>query len=150
MMLDTVCAHIHNYFCDESDILTGDWTITNGAIDLSVTTVKTGQYFRIVGSTFNDGVYKYGEEAAELTDEAFTGEIWPMKPPRPFLQTVSDIESWQAQYGTAMQSPFQSESVIGVYSYTKQGGNTTQGAAGDADGWKTVFKSRLNPWRKLR
>lgn len=149
-MFDQICAHIHNYFCDESDILTGDWTITNGAIDLSDTTVKTGQYFRIVGSTFNDGVYKYGEEADELTDETFTGEIWPMKPPRPFLQTVSDIEAWQTKFGEAMASPYQSESVIGVYSYTKQGGNTTQGAAGDADGWKTVFKSRLNPWRKLR
>lgn len=150
MMLDTVCAHIHNYFCDESDILTGDWTIDGGEIDLSDTSVKPGQYFRIVGSTFNDGVFKYGDESAELTDETFTGQIWPMKPPRPFLATVSDIEEWRSKYGAAMASPYQSESVVGVYSYTKQGGNTTQGAAGDADGWKTIFKSRLNPWRKLR
>lgn len=150
MMLETVCAHIHNYFCDEADILTGDWTIEGGEIDLSDTTVKPGQYFRIVGSTFNDGVYKYGEEAAELTDETFTGQIWLMKPPRPFLQTVSDIEAWQTKFGEAMASPYQSESVIGVYSRTKQGGNTTQGAAADADGWKSAFRSRLNPWRKLR
>ena len=149
-MIDQICAHIHNWFCEESDIVSGEWTIQDGAIDLDGV-VLPGQYFRIVGSVLNDGVYQYGNESDEpLLDETFTGEIWPMKPPRPFLAAVSDIEAWQAQYGTAMQSPYQSESVIGVYSYTKQGGNTTQGAAGDADGWKTIFKSRLNPWRKLR
>lgn len=149
MLLETVCAHIHNYFTDEADILAGDWTITDGAIDLSDTSVKPGQYFRIVGSTFNDGVYKYGEEAAELTDETFTGEIWPMKVPRPFLQTVSEIEAWQAQYGAAMASPYQSENVIGVYSYTK-GTTGSSGATSSADAWKDIFKSSLNPWRKLR
>lgn len=149
-MLEQICAHIHNWFCGESDIVSGEWTIQDGAIDLDGV-VLPGQYFRIVGSALNDGVYKYGNESDEpLLDETFNGEIWPMKVPRPFLQTVSDIEAWQTKFGEAMASPYQSESVIGVYSRTKQGGNTTQGAAADADGWKSAFRSRLNPWRKLR
>lgn len=147
MMLETVCAHIHNYFCDEDAIVSGTWTVEDGAIDLDGVVLE-GQYFRVVGSALNDGVYQY--PAADMADETFTGQIWPMRPPRAFLQTVTDIEAWQAKYGEAMASPYQSESVIGVYSRTKQGGNTTQGAAADADGWKSAFRSRLNPWRKLR
>lgn len=155
MMLETVCAHIHNYFCPDENIVRGTWTIEGGSIDLSDLSILPGQYFRIVGSALNDGVYRYPVEPPEegepeLQDETFTGQIWPMRPPRAFLQTVTDIEAWQAKYGEAMASPYQSESVIGVYSRTKQGGNTTQGAAADADGWKSAFRSRLNPWRKLR
>lgn len=147
MMLETVCAHIHNYFCDEDAIVSGTWTVEDGAINLDGVVLE-GQYFRVVGSALNDGVYQY--PATDMAAETFTGQIWPMKPPRLFLQTVTDIEAWQAKYGEAMASPYQSESVIGVYSRTKQGGNTTQGAAADADGWKSAFRSRLNPWRKLR
>lgn len=148
MMLETVCAHIHNYFCPDENIVRGTWTIEGGSIDLSDLSILPGQYFRVVGSALNDGVYQY--PATDMAAETFTGQIWPMKPPRQFLQTVTDIEAWQAKYGEAMASPYQSESVIGVYSRTKQGGNTTQGASADADGWKSAFRSRLNPWRKLR
>lgn len=148
-MLDQICAHIHNYFCDEDAIVSGEWTIQDGAIDLD-DVVLTGQYFRIVGSALNDGVYRYGDESADpLQDETFTGEIWPMKIPRAFLQIVTDIEAWQTQYGTAMASPYQSENVIGVYSYTKASGSGKRSES-SADGWKSVFKSSLNPWRKLR
>lgn len=148
MMLETVCAHIHNYFCPDENIVRGTWTIEGGSIDLSDQSILPGQYFRVVGSALNDGVYQY--PATDMAAETFTGQIWPMKPPRAFLETVTGIETWQAKYGEAMASPYQSESVIGVYSRTKQGGNTTQGAAADADGWKSAFSSRLNPWRKLR
>lgn len=148
-MFDQICAHIHNWFCEESDIVSGEWTIQDGAIDLDGV-VLTGQYFRIVGSALNDGVYQYGNESDEpLLDETFTGQIWPMKPPRAFLQIVADIEAWQAQYGAAMASPYQSENVIGVYSYTKASGSGNRSQS-SADGWKSVFKSSLNPWRKLR
>lgn len=152
MMLETVCAHIHNYFCAPESIVRGAWTIENGVIDLSDMAITEGQYFRIVGSALNDGVYLYPVQAPEegeptLLDETFTGEIWPMKVPRAVLEIVSEIEAWQARYGEAMASPFQSENVIGVYSYTK---GSSGGGASSADGWKDVFKSRLNPWRKLR
>lgn len=142
-MLDRICAHIHNYFTDEEEIRTGEWTIADGAIALEF--LMEGQYFRIVGSVFNDGVFKYGTDA--LTDETFTGEIWPMKVPRAVVELAAEIETWAEKYGAIMASPLTSESVIGVYSYTKASGS---GGGMDADAWKDAFKSRLNPWRKLR
>ena len=146
-MIDQICAHVHNYFTDPDDIRAGDFTISDGTIDLPF--LVPGQYFRIVNSMFNDAVWQYPPDG--MTDETFTGEIWPMKLPRAFLDTVSEIEAWQSKYGAAMASPFQSENVIGVYSYTKQGGNTSvNGTAAEADGWKSAFRAQLNRWRKLR
>ena len=151
-MIEAICAHIHNYFTDEADIQTGTWTIENGTIDLSGVVID-GQYFRIKGSTLNDGVYQYPvttPEGAEpiLKDETFTGEIWPMKVPRAVVQLAADIAAWQAQYGAAMASPYTSENVIGVYSYSK-GANSANATGGSADAWKGVFRGRLNEWRKL-
>lgn len=184
-MIDAICAHLHNYFTEEEDIHRGTWVIENGEIDLS-DILLNGQYFRIVGSALNDGVYQYpvtaagGEEslisgeqsepepasAAEqdagetrdpqsvarargvLSDETFDGEIWAMKVPRAVIALAGEITAWQAQYGAAMASPYQSESVIGVYSYNKA--TSGSGAGGSADAWKDVFRGQLNQWRKLR
>lgn len=142
-MLDRICAHIHNYFCEEDEIQTGEWTIADGTIALDF--LLEGQYFRIVGSALNDGVYQYPAEG--LLEETFTGEIWPMKVPRAVDELAAEIETWIGKYGDMMASPLTSESVIGVYSYTKASGS---GGGMDADAWKDAFKSRLNPWRKLR
>lgn len=145
-MMDQICAHIHNYFTDPADIRAGEYTVSGGAIDLPF--LASGQYFRVTGSALNDGVYQYPAE--DLQDETFTGEIWPMKVPKAVRDIAAEIEAWQAKYGAAMASPYQSENVIGVYSYTKQGGkasvNTTQA---DAGGWQSAFRARLDPWRKL-
>ena len=147
-MLEAICAHLHNYFTAAEDIHAGSWTVENGAIDLTGI-AQTGQYFRIVGSVFNDGVYQY--PAADLKDETFTGEIWAMKVPRAVIQLAEDIVAWQAQYGAAMASPYMSENVIGVYSYSKgySGASNANTAGGSADAWKSVFRGRLNEWRKL-
>lgn len=154
-MLDQICAHIHNYFTEDADIHKGTWTISGGTIDLS-DILLTGQYFRIVGSVLNDGVYQYPPTPEQgkppvLSDETFTGEIWAMKVPKQVVSLAREISEWQAKYGPAMASPYQSENVIGVYSYTKQGGNTSvNGTQAVADGWKSAFRTVLNPWRKLR
>lgn len=147
-MLEQICAHIHNYFVAPEDVVAGEFIIVGGEIDLTGLVLE-GQYFRIVDSALNDGVYRYPAEG--LSDETFDGEIQPMRVPRAFMELVEEIEAWQAQYGVAMASPFQAEKVIGVYSYTKQGGNTSvNGTAAEAAGWTGAFKTRLNPWRKLR
>lgn len=156
-MLEAICSHLHNWFTDPADVCEGEWTIENGAIDLAGV-VQDGQYFRIVGSVFNDGVYQYPAQSAEgeepiLHDETFTGEIWPMKVPRAVIALSGEIAAWQAQYGATMASPYQSESVIGVYSYAKGVGSYARGgngnSASNADAWQSVFRSRLNQWRKL-
>ena len=130
-MIEMVCAHIHNYF--KRRVFQGSYTIENGALALDA--LKPGQYFRIIGSAFNDGVFLYPADG--LTDETFTGEIWEMCPPRLFLDLVSRIEAWEAKYG---DSPYASEDVIGVYSYTRSDGGK---------GWAGAFAGELNPFRKL-
>ena len=135
-MIDEICGHIHNYFPDERHA--GKYDIEEGELRLDF--VSNGRYFLIRGSAFNDGAHRY--PADDLTDETFTGEIWTMKPPAAFLKLVGEIEAWQAKYGAQALSPFQSESVIGVYSYQKGSGETRRS-------WEDVFRRKLNRWRKL-
>ena len=150
-MLDAICAHIHNYFTAEGDIHAGTFTISGGVIDLSEFLID-GQYFRILGSALNDGVYKYPAQPepgapAILNDETFTGEIWAMKVPRAVVEISGEIEAWNAKYGEAAASPYQSESVIGVYSRSKASGGGA--SASGASAWMGAFRARLNEWRKL-
>jgi hypothetical protein len=151
-MIEAICAHVHNYFTAAEDIHAGTWTISSGAIDLSAL-LQNGQYFRIVGSAMNDGIYQYPAQPEQgrppiLVDETFEGEIWAMKVPRAVVNLAAEIAAWQQKYGAAAASPYQSES-FGGYSYTKAAG-ASGSAAGDADAWKGVFRSRLNEWRKLQ
>ena len=54
--IESLCAEVHNYFETSKEI--NDYTIENGIISLPF--LVPGQFFRIVGSKFNDGVYIYG------------------------------------------------------------------------------------------
>lgn len=140
-MIGEVCAYIHNYFetnpvTGQRMIYSGRFTVQDGSVSLPF--LANGQYFRVFGSVFNDGVYQY--PATGLKDETFTGVIWAMRPPREFLDIVEKIEAWQAKYGGSASSPYTSESVIGVYSYTKNG---------DGADWRGVFGEALRRWRKL-
>ena len=157
-MLEQICGFIHNYFmtddhgqywhCEE-----GTFTISNGSITLPF--LVNGQFFRIVGSRLNDGVYQYPvtvpqNAAPILIDETFTGKIYEMRPPRAFLKLVDDIGAWMKKYGDIMNSPYQSENVIGVYSYTKAGSGSNGSGGSDAKSdWQSVFFNRLNEWRKI-
>lgn len=149
-MIEQICAYIHNYFY--GDRYAGTFTITNGVLE--VPGLIDGQYFRICGSRLNDGVYIYPAmpepgKPAILQDETFDGVIWDMRPPKTFLNLVTEIETWQAKYGEAINSPYQSES-FGGYSYSLKSGTNASGQADNsAASWQGVFKSRLNEWRKL-
>lgn len=139
-MIDRVCANVRNYFERDAAgnrlVYPGTYTIENGSISLPF--LQPGQYFRIVGSALNDGVYKY--PVYVLTDETFRGCVWEMRPPLSFLQLVDEIEAWQTKYGETAVNPYTSENVIGVYSYSK---------AGSGADWQQIFKSRLNAYRCL-
>lgn len=139
-MLEQVLASIKNYFI--SEIKHGLYTIENGGIELSF--LLDGQYFRIMGSVFNDGVYQY--PADTLTDEAFDGTIWALAVPKALTELVAEIELWQAKYGASLKSPYQSES-FGGYSYTKASGGS---GSEQKTGWECAFSSRLDQWRKVR
>jgi hypothetical protein len=138
MMLDHVLAYLRNY-CEVGYIY-GTFEIKDGT--LSLPEVLNGQYFKIVGSVFNDGVHQ--NPAGNLTDEAFTGVVWTLAIPKAVLDIVTEVEAWQEKNGTAASGLYQSES-FGGYSYSLKSGN------GSSDGysWQNAFASRLNRWRKI-
>lgn len=146
--LTEVCASIKNYFLRSgSDITAGTFTLVSGVVPLS--TLLEGQYFRIVGSVLNDGVFQNTTaDLASLRPETFTGEIWSMSVPRDFEQLCVDIDAWRTKneaLDSANMSPFSSES-FGGYSYSKGASNVNGGIGAT---WQSQFKSRLNPYRRL-
>lgn len=143
-MLTELCAELKNYFLHnkENDIHVGDYTISGGNIDLPF--LIDGQYFRIVGSVLNDGVYKY--PVSGLADEKFSGAVWAMAVPPAVIALAADIEEWNEKNAEILASPYTSES-FGGYSYTK----ATSGSIGvsKAFSWQDQFANRLVKWRRL-
>ena len=78
-LLDEVCAYLRNYFDDGQPHTFGEIEIKNGAL-FTPCDLKAGQYFRIVGSTFNDGVYEFPTTTLRV-DETFNGAVWGMAVP---------------------------------------------------------------------
>ena len=142
-MLTEICAEIHNYFCKPEDIQSGTFAVSNGSIE-PLSFLQDGQYFRIVGSVFNDGVWQYGAENQTLTDETFEGYIWPMSIPKAVLDLNDEIEAWITEYGDKVNSPFQSES-FGGYSYVK----TVAGSRKLMYSWQDQFGPKLKHWKKV-
>lgn len=141
-MLEELMRECRNYFLIPGGVHPDTYTIKDGSIALPF--LVYGQYFSIVGSVFNDGVYEYGN--VYLQDETFEGTIWALSVPPAFIKLSEEIKSWRDQYENVANSPFQSESFAG-YSYTKSSANGNSG--GSVTGWQGVFASRLNKWRKL-
>lgn len=132
-MIDEICASLHNYFA--VDIVPGEYTVNDGEITLPF--LAAGQFFRVVGSVFCDGVYRYGD--ALPADETFDGAIWALAIPPALEAIAAEIEEWKQKNAEVINSPYQSES-FGGYSYTK---------GSDSASWQGVFAKRLNRWRKL-
>lgn len=149
-MLYEICLELKNFFDRGQPKLVGGVDIVEGKIRQTEFSdlIQANQYFRISGSVFNDGVYKYTQDLV-LTDESFTGTIQLMAVPKEFLDLVSEIEAWQDKYGSSTSpamSPYSSES-FGGYSYSKGANGSENGASGSA--WQGVFGNRLNHWRKI-
>ena len=151
-MLQQVLENIHNYFIKEP--ICGEFTIADGVVSPS-TGLLEGQKFWITGSILNDGVYTYhsagiknddNTEAAGLQDETWAGTICALAVPPAVIALSAEINAWVEANGDQVNSPYQSENVIGVYSYTKATGGT---GAGGTVGWQDVFGSQLNRWRKV-
>ena len=144
-MLTELCQELRNWF--DLDRRFGTFQISGGV--LNVDFLVTGQYYRIVGSVFNDGVHKRGDLKDTLTDETFEGAVWALGIPKAVIDLAAEIAAWRAKYETpdsAAMSPFASES-FGGYSYSKGGSNSRSGSS--AISWKSAFASRRNMWRKI-
>lgn len=140
-MLTDLCQELHNWF--EVEKHTGEFTITEGVLAASF--LQPGQYFRVIGSVFNDGVWSYGENGDKLADETFEGTVWALAIPRAVLSLNTEIEAWITKYGNTISSPFSGESLSATsYSYSKASGENLQSMT-----WQKVFSQKLRRWRKL-
>lgn len=142
--LTELCQDLRNWF--EQDKYFSTFTISSYKLDAPF--LMEGQYYRIVGSVFNDGIHRYSENTRDvsLRDETFTGAVWAMAVPPDFLALVQEIEDWNTNARPKMLGPYSSENLSSSgYSYQRQ---SAEDMAKAAD-YKTVFGARLNKWRKL-
>ena len=154
-MLETILGDIHNYFPIPHAQRAGTFKIVSGVLDADF--LMEGQYYRIVGSVFNDGLHRYGYDGKEnadynsddvhpdmraLEDEEFTGVVYPLAIPYPILAIAKEIKKWRENNPETDKI---SES-FGGYSYSRA--QTTVGGSSTTGGWQAVFGSRLNKWRR--
>ena len=170
-MLTEVCQYLRNWFCySASDQYVGSFVIRGGILPLEfidgvpyaphandgtltndgyvfAAKLETEPYIRIIGSRYNDGVWKYETGGVTgLVDEEFTGAVWGLSIPPAIIALDTEIEAWITANAAAITSPYQSES-FGGYSYSLR----NAGADGESSGitWQNQFKARLAPWRKI-
>ena len=153
-MLTEICAYLKNYFLrdylnPDAYIHHGTFSIVDGQIQ-ALSYLQPNQYFRVIGSVFNDGVWQYrpGGDTEGMTDETFDGTVWAMQIPPAFLALAAEIESWNTTNAAVLSSPYQSES-FGGYSYTKRSAYAASGALSGSFGWQQQFADRLAPYRRL-
>ena len=147
--LERVLDHIYNWFplggypLDAARRHKSTYTVTGGALQGCEGFLLPGQYYRIVGSIFNDGLHRFGEYG--LTDETFTGEVWPLAIPKAVLTIAADVVKYDAE------NPLNdkvSES-FGGYSYTRAGSASSGASSGSVSGGLYVYGARLNPYRRM-
>ena len=145
-MLEQILDYIHNYFVH--DVYTGEFTISGGVLQGDY--IIDGQYYKINGSIFNNGLHLKGtgQGAEVLTDETFEGEVWGLAVPPAVISLASDVASWMDTYGAVVNTPYQSES-FGGYSYSKASGSGSSGNKPSTASWQDVFATRLNAYRKI-
>lgn len=139
-MLEKLLMHLRNWFVVPDGIHEGVFEVKAGSITLPF--LANGQYFRICGSVFNDGLHQY--PAGDLKTETFDGTVWALAIPKAVLDLAKEIEAWETKNGEASTGPYQAES-FGGYSYTK----ATDEKTGGAVTWQSAFRSQLNRWRKI-
>lgn len=162
-VLTEICGYLKNWFNRRPDgrdypKYHGEFTISQGVIrfkDGDILPMQEGQYYRILGSVFNNGVFCFSASPASETaqdtprDETFEGEVWSMAVPPDVIALDKLITDWMAENSRADSpalSPYASES-FGGYSYSKGGGNSSVGGTGVS--WVDVFGSRLVRYKKL-
>jgi hypothetical protein len=149
-MLQQICENICNYFIQSR--IEGRFEIADGMISLPL---LDGQRFLIQGSALNDGMYTYHDtfigndddtDAVGLQDETWAGTISLLNVPPALRELSCEVQAWVDANGESLNSPYTSESVLGVYSYSKATGGH---GAGGSVGWMDVFADKLKRWRKV-
>lgn len=149
MMLTELCGELNNYFDRNLPKFHKPFRIVDGSVEnIESLGIQIGQYYRIIGSVFNEGVHQYtGTPDESLHDETFSGSVWLMAVPQEFIDLADEIEEWAEKYKEAASSPFSSENLSPTsYSYSTKDGSES----GSATTWQNIFVSRLMKWRKTR
>ena len=129
-MLEEVLRAANNWF--EVLRVSGSFEVRDGTLDLPF--VRDGQWYRIEGSVFNDGLHRY--PSTDLADESFTGRVSALAVPKAVEDLAADIDAWSKENNH--RTPYKSES-FGDYSYTANGDSS----------WRTAFSGELRRWRKI-
>lgn len=111
-----LCSRINNFFIRE--IIFDCFEIKNGKISLNNKVVEN-QYFRIIGSVFNDGVYQNTADL-ELTDEKFDGAVWSMAVPSSVIDLAAQefLLTRKLEEISNKYSGYSSEGYPNGYSYS--------------------------------
>lgn len=139
--LADLCAELRNWFCWDEDKHFGV-----SLSDISGLGIKENQYFRVMDSIFNDGVYKYPKDDFVSEDTKFT--VWVMRVPSQVLDLLDAMNTWETKYTDSVEGPYQSESFDG-YSRTLRSSGDSSGSAPRAWSWRDQFRSQLDQWRKV-
>lgn len=120
-MLEKLLKQANNWFTATENgmpvMREGVFSIENGSLALDF--LKRGQYFRIQGSTFNDGLHEY--PCSDMVDEDFTGTVTALAIPQSVIELSERIAAWCEANASQLSSPYESES-FGGYSYKTRGG----------------------------
>lgn len=137
--LNKICREIKNWFETPTRRL-DSYVVSNGRIsDLDF--VQDGQYYRIIGSLFNDGVHHKGDDADILQDEVFRGVVVGLSVPQEVVGLAAEVKAYLDDDANA-PTAITSESV---------GGHSIGRATKDGIPilWQDVFSKSLLPWRKI-
>ena len=149
-MLEEIFDYLKNDFRYKR--IEGDMHVTSGRLELpGGVEPAPGQFVRIFGSIYNNGVHVYDDDT--LTDESWWGTVWLLAVPSDLVELAgrirADREAQRAaedaarESGAASVGPLKSESFDG-YSYTR-----ATRADGSLMDWRDTYRGELARWRKL-
>lgn len=131
-----VMRQVNNHFV--SGYLDADFAVEGGYLKPA----PAASFVYIAGSVLHDGVWELqgGKLIGDgIADEAFTGRVWLLKPPRDFLALCREISAYHDKNPTG--API-SES-FGDYRVTRANEYTGGG------GWQRAFHAQLTPFRRM-
>ena len=148
--INTICAHLPNWFIQGQPQESGNLILANGKITLK-TDFKVGQRILLTGGMFavgsfliasklevDTGGYLYTLDGAEGIDDEIA-LVYGQRVPPGFIALCEEIAAWRPKN---KPTSLQSENIIGEYSYTK-----ATGPDGLPPGWQKVFAPDLREYR---
>lgn len=131
-----VMRQINNHFV--SGYLDADFAVEGGVLKPA----PAASFVYIAGSAGLDGVWEVqgGKLVGDdVSDEAFTGRVWLLKPPREFLSLCKEISAYHDKNPTGAPASER----FGDYQVTRANEYTGGG------GWQKVFLAQLTPYRRM-